>query len=159
MNKTNVSSLIAVFLIFQDCDCDMSELLLISPVSFQVIDDGDKQLKCIKPWVKTSSGHHDTSLEINDNNQRMHYSDVIMGAIASQIAGITIVYSIVYSGAIKETSKPRVTGLCEGNSPVTAEFLAQTASNAENASIWWRHHVYGIACSAYVRQWTRLSLS
>ena len=42
----------------------------------------------------------------------------------------------------KKTSKPRVTGLCEGNSPVTGEFPAQSASNAGNVSIWWRHHVY-----------------
>ena len=41
----------------------------------------------------------------------------------------------------KKTSKVRVTGLCEGNSPVTGEFPAQRASNAENVSIWWRHHV------------------
>ena len=27
-----------------------------------------------------------------------------------------------------------------GNSPVTGEFPAQRASNAENVSIWWRHH-------------------
>ena len=40
----------------------------------------------------------------------------------------------------KKTSKLRVTGLCEGNSPLTGEFPAQRASNAENASIWWRHH-------------------
>ena len=40
----------------------------------------------------------------------------------------------------KKASKLRVTGLCAGNSPVTGEFLAQKASNAENASIWWRHH-------------------
>ena len=40
----------------------------------------------------------------------------------------------------KKTSKPRVTGLCAGNSPVTGEFPAHRASNAENASIWWRHH-------------------
>ena len=40
----------------------------------------------------------------------------------------------------KKTSKLRVTGLCEGNSPGTGEFPAQTASNAENVSIWWRHH-------------------
>ena len=40
----------------------------------------------------------------------------------------------------KETSKLRVTGLCEGNSPVTGEFPAQRANNAENVSIWWRHH-------------------
>ena len=56
-----------------------------------------------------------------------------MGAIASQITSLTIVYSIVYS-------KLRVTGLCEGNSPGTGEFPAQMASNAENVSIWWRHH-------------------
>ena len=35
----------------------------------------------------------------------------------------------------KKTSKLRVTGFCEGNSPVTSEFPAQRASNAENVSI------------------------
>ena len=40
----------------------------------------------------------------------------------------------------KKTSKLRVTGLCAGNSPRTGEFPAQMASNAENVSIWWRHH-------------------
>ena len=40
----------------------------------------------------------------------------------------------------KKTSKLRVTGLCAGNSPETGEFPAQRASNAENVSIWWRHH-------------------
>ena len=39
----------------------------------------------------------------------------------------------------KKTLKLRVTGLCAGNSPVTGEFLAQMASNAENISIRWRH--------------------
>ena len=29
----------------------------------------------------------------------LHYSDVIMGAMASQITSLTIIYSIVYSGA------------------------------------------------------------
>ena len=41
----------------------------------------------------------------------------------------------------KKTSKLRVTGLCAGNSPETGEFPARMASNAENVSIWWRHHV------------------
>ena len=41
----------------------------------------------------------------------------------------------------KKTSKLHITGLCTGNSPVTGEFPAQMASNAENVSIWWRHHV------------------
>ena len=40
----------------------------------------------------------------------------------------------------KKTSKLHVTGLCAGNSPVTGEFPAQMTSNAENVSIWWRHH-------------------
>ena len=39
----------------------------------------------------------------------------------------------------KKTSKLRVTGLCEGNSPMTGEFPAQRARNAENVSIRWRH--------------------
>ena len=42
----------------------------------------------------------------------------------------------------KKTLKLRVTGLCVGNLPVTGEFPAQRASNAENVSIWWRHHVW-----------------
>ena len=42
----------------------------------------------------------------------------------------------------KKTSKLRVTGFCEGNSPVTGEFSAQRASNAENMSIWWRYHEF-----------------
>ena len=40
----------------------------------------------------------------------------------------------------KETSNLRVIGLCAGNSPMTGEFSAQRASNAENVSISWRHH-------------------
>ena len=42
----------------------------------------------------------------------------------------------------KKTSKLRLTGLCEGNSPVTGEFPAQMASDAEDVSIWWRHHIF-----------------
>ena len=64
-----------------------------------------------------------------------------MGAVASQITSLTIVYSTVDSDADQRiTSKLRVTGLCVGNSPRTGEFPAQMASNAENVSIWWRHH-------------------
>ena len=40
----------------------------------------------------------------------------------------------------KKTLKLRVTSLYAGNSPVTGEHPAQMASNAENVSIWWRHH-------------------
>ena len=40
----------------------------------------------------------------------------------------------------KKASKLRVAGLCARNSPGTGKFPAQMASNAENVSIWWRHH-------------------
>ena len=63
-----------------------------------------------------------------------HYSDVIMSIMASQITILTIVYGLFKLNSQK-TSKLRVTGLCEGNSLVTG------ASNAENVSIWWCHHV------------------
>ena len=63
-----------------------------------------------------------------------------MGAMASQIIGLVIVYLTVYS---KKTPKLCVTGLCVGNSPVTGEFPAQMASNAENISIWWRYDENG----------------
>ena len=44
----------------------------------------------------------------------------------------------------KKTSKHRVTGLCAGTSPGTGEIPAQTASYAENVSVWWRHHVVAL---------------
>ena len=58
-----------------------------------------------------------------------------MDAMASQIISLTIVYSTVYSRRrSKETSKLRVTGLCDGNLLAPSEFPAQRASNAENVS-------------------------
>ena len=68
-----------------------------------------------------------------------HYGDVIMGTMASQITSLTIVYAIVYSG---ETSKLHITGPLCRESPVTGEFPARRASNAESVSIWWRNHGY-----------------
>ena len=65
-----------------------------------------------------------------------HYSDVIMATMASQITSLTIVYSI---------------GV--GNSPVAGEFPAQRASNAENVSIWWRHHAKLISHKRFRESW------
>ena len=53
-----------------------------------------------------------------------------MGAIASQITSLTIVYSTVYSDA--DQSKHQ--------SSAWLAFVWPVASNAENVSIWWRHH-------------------
>ena len=52
----------------------------------------------------------------------------------------------------KKTPKLRVTGLGAGNSPLTGEFPAQMASNAENISIWSRHHVQA-DIKALMAQW------
>ena len=62
---------------------------------------------------------------------------------------------------LKKTSKLRVTGLCEGNSPGIGEFPAQRASNAENAFIWWRQHLKFNQSSSktYIFHWTHLLLS
>ena len=68
-----------------------------------------------------------------------HYDDVIMSTIASQITSLTIVYSTIYSGAdqSKHQSSASLAFVFSG------EFPAQMASNAENVSIWWRHHEVG----------------
>ena len=81
-----------------------------------------------------------------------------MCTMTSQINSLTIVYSTVYSGVDKKNIKaprhwpfvrrihrppvkaPRYWPLCGEFSPVAGEFPAQMASNAENVSIWWRHH-------------------
>ena len=48
----------------------------------------------------------------------------------------------------KKTSKLHITGLWEGKPLVTCKFPAQRASNAENVSIWWRHHGKKLRCGA-----------
>ena len=94
-------------------------------------------------WFLRTMGSTENSLIIVD---RTHYNDVTMGAMASQITSFTIVYKRLFRRISKKTSKLRVTSLCEWNFPVTGEFPAQRASNAENVSIWWRHHYYNGAC-------------
>ena len=70
-----------------------------------------------------------------------HNNDVIMGIMASEITSLMIVYSTVYSGTDERKHQSSASlAFVRGNSPVTGEFPAQRASNAENVSIWWRHH-------------------
>ena len=59
-----------------------------------------------------------------------HYNGIIMSMMASEITGISTVYSTVSLGTDKKTSKLRITGLCEGNSPVTSEFPAQLLTSS-----------------------------
>ena len=67
-----------------------------------------------------------------------HYNDVIMSAMAPQITGVSIVCSNICSGADQgkhhsSASLAFVRGI--------HRWPAQRVSNAENGSIWWRHHV------------------
>ena len=59
-----------------------------------------------------------------------------MCTVAHQITSLMVLYSTVYSDADqrKHQSSALLAGLCEGNSPVTGEFPAQRASNAEMSS-------------------------
>ena len=68
---------------------------------------------------------------------KIHYIDVIMSAVGSQIIGVPIDCSTVCWSADQRkhqslTSLAFVRGI--------GEFPAQRTSNAENVSIWWRHH-------------------
>ena len=71
-----------------------------------------------------------------------HYNDVIMSTMwVSNHQPPPLFIQPFIQAHIKNPSKLYVTGLCDGNSPVNAEFPAQRASNTENVSIWRRHHV------------------
>ena len=82
------------------------------------------------------------SSQITHYGTIVRYGDVIIGVMASQITSLKLFTQPFIQTQIKENIKAplRVTGLCVGNSPGTGEFPAQMASNAENVSIWWRHH-------------------
>ena len=51
-----------------------------------------------------------------------------------------VFFVFIFRRKSKNTSKLRVTGLCEGNPLVSGGFPLQRGSNAEQVSIWWRHH-------------------
>ena len=68
-----------------------------------------------------------------------------MGAIVSNHQPHSCLLNCSFRRKSKKTSKLRVTGLCAGNSPGTGEFPTQMARNAENVSIWWRHHTHGLS--------------
>ena len=99
-------------------------------------------------WMTTAHSHiwNNHVLIQGSNHDQAHHSISLQwrhnehdGVSNHQPHGCLV--SRLFRRRSKKTSKLRVTGLCEGNSPVTGEFPAQRASNAENVSIWWRHHV------------------
>ena len=55
-----------------------------------------------------------------------------VGGVVLQITRLTIVYSIVHSGADQ--------GKHQSSASLTGEFPAQMANKAKNVFIWRRHH-------------------
>ena len=96
-----------------------SLIYILIPVNISVIVIRDWENKCSLQW------RHNERDGVS-NNQRL---DCLLNRL--------------FRRRSKKTPELRATGLCEGNSPVTGEFPSQRASNAENVSIWWRHHVKG----------------
>ena len=90
-------------------------------------------------------------------NHSYHYDDVIMGAIASLITSLTIVYSTVYSDADQRTHQSSaslafVCGIHRGsvNSPhkwpltrkmMTSSCLVSFSSMVNIYPPWWRHQM------------------
>ena len=67
--------------------------------------------------------------------QDIHYKDLIMSHMASQIASVSIVCSIVGSGANQRKRQS------SASLALVDRWIPHTkASDAENASIWWRLH-------------------
>ena len=54
----------------------------------------------------------------------------------------------------KKTPKLRVTGFCEGNSPVTGEFPAQRASNVGNVAISMTSSYFAAMCALHTPEYT-----
>ena len=79
------------------------------------------------------------SLQFNKFRTHLcHYNDVIMSAMASHVTRLAIVYSTVYSDTDERKHQSSV--LLAFVRGIHGEFPAPKTSNAENVSIWWRHH-------------------
>ena len=96
-------------------------------------------------WENQSMYNHNKAQQ---SKNRVHISCDILYGRHNEHYGVSnhqprdCLLTYLFRHRSKKTSKLRVTGLCEGNSPGTGEFPAQKASNAENVenvSIWWRH--------------------
>ena len=86
-------------------------------------------------WINIENG------SLTNMGEIYHFSDVIMSVMASLITGVSIVYSSVCSGADQRkhqssTSLAFVRGIHRW--PVYSQHKGQ--SNADDVSIWWRHH-------------------
>ena len=86
-------------------------------------------------------GHRNSLID----SPEMHFSDVIMSAMASQITCLIVVYSTVYSRrrSNKNVKAPRhraLWGEFTGDRWPVNSLPARRASNTKHVSKWWRHH-------------------
>ena len=100
-----------------------------------------------------------------------HYNYVTMSTMASQLTSLKIVHSTVIQAQIRDNiNAPRHWPLCVEFTG-TGEFPTQRASNAENVSIWWRHHgltrppcfnlclTEGLLCNEMILEWALVTLT
>ena len=73
------------------------------------------------------------------HQRNVHYNDVIMTTMASQFTSLTVVlFNRLFRRRSKKTSKLRVTGLCAGNSPVTAQGpVTRKVFPFDDVIMWW----------------------
>ena len=99
----------------------------------------DNDIKCAPYYVAGV-------FQYSDNMSWFHSCMVTLQWCQNGLDGVSnhqphhCLLSHLFGRRSKKTSMFRVTGLCAGNSPVTGDCRAQMASNAENVSIWCRHH-------------------
>ena len=91
--------------------------------------------------IKFRESEQDLNLQRDICTAGVHYCDVIMFAMASQITSLAIIYSTVYSGADqRKHHSSALLAFVRGIHRWPVNSPQKMASNAENVSIWWRHH-------------------
>ena len=107
----------------------------------------NKKLRDLGAWrAKSFTGCVSTHLPLDkmatilaDYN---HYSDVIMGTIASQITSLTNVYSTVYSDADQRKHQSSASlAFVRGIHRRPVNSPHKWPVTRKNVSIWWRHRV------------------
>ena len=84
----------------------------------------------------------------------IYYRDGIMGAMASQITCLTIVYSTVYSGADQRKYQSSASlAFVRGIPQWSMNSPHKWPVTRVNVSIWWRHHVSANNMMICTNQW------
>ena len=99
-------------------------------------------------------------LNINWKNNSLQWCHNECGGVSNhwRLDGLL---NCLFRRSSTKTSKLHVTGLCEGNPPVTGGFPSQRVSDVENVSIWsCTHHVLPKLVPKHsIKQWGSNSLT